>query len=401
MSISRFVKPIRQLTILCLTVLSVGYVAAATVYPPSTGENSTVQDGVVKLRPAANATTIASVTVTLGRAPMSVQSTSQVIDGDTLDLLVVFRTEGDFPGGQVFVGEYSLGVLPAAVKTVRLLTKTISETEKPVVQQSTTQVSEQCVTLHPSVNLTVGAYETIRVPVQAGVGAAPIRPLRVETSPTTIDVYVDTGLPSDVCPDSASGPTQTVEFNVTGKPVRPYRLRLLHHTGKLAAFAPLSMSQRGQLTLVNSLESRTRGSYFVTTSPADVTTLLALRGPNQDVLWTIADEGFQAWPATGVAPSTAVNVCRFFNQRVSTHFYSARVEDCNALRGVADWTDEGIAFRILLPQNGACQEFTTPVYRLFSSALSNHRYTADVSAYTTLINAGWVGEGIAFCSPTL
>ena len=45
----------------------------------------------------------------------------------------------------------------------------------------------------------------------------------------------------------------------------------------------------------------------------------------------------------------------------------------------------------------------TPVWRLyndrFAQADSNHRFVASPDTYRHMIANGWIGEGVAFCSP--
>lgn len=160
---------------------------------------------------------------------------------------------------------------------------------------------------------------------------------------------------------------------------------------------------------VNAIESLVFGGtlrYFLTSSPTDLVALgISGVAPFENstggtwAKWARADSGFKAWPASGTAPTSAKPVCRFFNTKVATHFYSASTADCAALRRLPDWVDEGVAFRTLLPQGGVCQSGTEPVYRLFSASLANHRYTRGVDTYQTFIAHGWAGEGVAFCSP--
>jgi Repeat of unknown function (DUF5648) len=142
--------------------------------------------------------------------------------------------------------------------------------------------------------------------------------------------------------------------------------------------------------------------YFLTPTASDVSALLALntRGYLYNPLWRLADAGFKAWPAAGPAPATAVPVCRFFAPSASTHFYSAKPEECALLRAMPSvWTDEGISFRILLPEDGVCGSGTQPVYRMFSARYKNHRYTTEADTYRAMRAEGWVGEGTAFCAP--
>ncbi len=385
--------------LLCGLVVYVGWALsafAATPYPPPTGQNSVARDGTVTLRPNTDGTTTAHVTAQLVNVPYTVTSTSQQVDDDSLDLLIVFRVDGDYPA-QTYQSDINLGVLPSLVKRVRFLTQSAGA---PIVQQAETLLADRCLTFGPAFQATPTEYETLRIPIAVSSAASPARVLRVARYANGIDIYVDTKLPTDICPSDSAPTMQNLEVLIPGLGTRFVTIRLLHYTGKVAAAAMLTMTGTSPRISVRSLEFRERGSYFLTANPSDVTTLLGLVGPTQNQVWTSADEGFSAWAANGIAPATATPVCRFFNAAASTHFYSARSEDCAALRARSDWVDEGVAFRILLPQNGACGEATLPVYRLFSQALANHRYTTSVSTYLALSTAGWNGEGIAFCSPT-
>jgi hypothetical protein len=46
---------------------------------------------------------------------------------------------------------------------------------------------------------------------------------------------------------------------------------------------------------------------------------------------------------------------------------------------------------------------TTPVWRLYNDRAaqldSNHRFVASGETYRAMIAEGWIGEGVAFCSP--
>ncbi len=117
--------------------------------------------------------------------------------------------------------------------------------------------------------------------------------------------------------------------------------------------------------------------------------------------WTLTEPPFRAWPNVPEAPAATVPVCRFFNPALVTHFYSAKASDCALLATSSDWTNEGIAFRTLLPINGVCPLATQPVFRLFSQALSNHRYTQSADTYNALQLRGYAPEGVAFCSPNV
>ncbi len=154
--------------------------------------------------------------------------------------------------------------------------------------------------------------------------------------------------------------------------------------------------------LPNLQETEPVQRYFLTAVPSEVTLLLSspvnrgFENPN----WRHADNGFLAWPATGDAPSTVKPVCRYFSPITSSHFYSTKPEECALLKARPnEWIDEGIAFRILVPEGGACGFGTQPVYRAFSATNRNHRYTAEADTYRAIQLDGWAGEGVAFCAP--
>ena len=141
--------------------------------------------------------------------------------------------------------------------------------------------------------------------------------------------------------------------------------------------------------------------YFITAGAAEKDSLLSGGGGGG---WYLVDEGFNAWPADGPAPDAAKPVCRFYSAAVNSHFYTAGPNECELLKQPSSgWTYEGIAFRALLPTKGSCYPGTTPVWRLyndrFAQADSNHRFVTSADTYRHMIANGWIGEGVAFCSP--
>jgi hypothetical protein len=138
--------------------------------------------------------------------------------------------------------------------------------------------------------------------------------------------------------------------------------------------------------------------YFITASDNEADGLLAQNG------WEIVDFGFNVWHADDPAPEAAVPVCRFYSELVNSHFYTGSANECAMLQEEGSgWTYEGIAFQALLPVKGACPAGTTPVWRLYNDRAaefdSNHRFVASGDTYRAMIAEGWIGEGVAFCSP--
>ncbi len=142
------------------------------------------------------------------------------------------------------------------------------------------------------------------------------------------------------------------------------------------------------------------GHYFITAGTAEKDSLVSSGAGG----WSMVDAGFRAWPAAGPAPTAAKPVCRFYSAAVNSHFYTAGPNECELLKQPGSgWTYEGIAFRALVPTKGSCYPGTTPVWRLyndrFAQSDSNHRFVTSADTYRHMIANGWVGEGVAFCSP--
>jgi hypothetical protein len=134
---------------------------------------------------------------------------------------------------------------------------------------------------------------------------------------------------------------------------------------------------------------------------ASLTEVQALRtAPGIGSVFALLDDNFRAWPTLGDAPPNVVSVCRLFRASTLTHTYSANNAECESLRANPQWSYEGIAFRALVPTNGACASGTEPVYKLTNATLGDtQRHTRSEMTYRTLALNGWTQQGIAFCSP--
>jgi len=139
--------------------------------------------------------------------------------------------------------------------------------------------------------------------------------------------------------------------------------------------------------------------YFVTASPAEIAALDsgAVKG------WWRTGQRYRVddAPAPGLAP-----VCRFHTAAFAdkpTHFFTASAAECEVLKSWPDWLYEGIAFYARLPDGrGNCVAGTAVVHRLYNNGQGgapNHAYTADPTKRDTLVAAGWVSEGAAYCAP--
>lgn len=152
--------------------------------------------------------------------------------------------------------------------------------------------------------------------------------------------------------------------------------------------------------------------YFITARGEDIQLLDAgMYGK-----WKRTGQRFQAWSRAGAWAGTRA-VCRFYAAAHNSHFFTADPAECDQLKaqesaGRADaqarkqsfvgWQYEGIAFHVVTPTNGSCPPDLIPVYRHFNDRVAqgdaNHRFTSD-PAQTAAMPAGWIDEGVAFCSP--
>lgn len=257
---------------------------------------------------------------------------------------------------------------------------------------------------------TLTATEFADVPITFYTDASDggTQPLSISLQGSNVDVVVHakgSGVECQV--PSPIAARQTITVNLPGMPAGSYRIQLRFPNRVVSHSRDLVVSRTAVTpTTAESLIYGPTQRYFLTANAADLPALgitggefFSFSSGGTWPRWAKAETGFKVWPATGDVPSAAKPVCRFFNTRVATHFYSAKVTDCDALRGQPDWVDEGTSFRILLPTSGVCQVGTEPIYRLFSAQLSNHRYTREANTYAAMIAQGWAGEGAVFCAP--
>jgi hypothetical protein len=152
--------------------------------------------------------------------------------------------------------------------------------------------------------------------------------------------------------------------------------------------------------------------YFVSANPAEIAQLDSGAQPG----WKRTGQSWRGWVRQGDAPANAKPVCRFYARGPNSHFYTADGGECDALKALeakersdassarrtfTGWGYEGIALWALVPQDGACPSGTLPVYRSYNGRAaqndSNHRLTPDLRMHRAM--AGWLDEGVAFCSP--
>jgi hypothetical protein len=147
--------------------------------------------------------------------------------------------------------------------------------------------------------------------------------------------------------------------------------------------------------------------YFITADSREVSDLDSGVHPG----WVRTGYRFSVMRAGSAYPGTSP-VCRFFSEKVTSHFYSSKPSECDEVRvRFADtWLFESPevlrAFPVD-PASGACPADTAPVYRLYNNrADANHRYTDQLSVFVFMKAKGYVPEGdgspavpVAFCTP--
>ena len=225
--------------------------------------------------------------------------------------------------------------------------------------------------------------------------------IQVDVSPGTHTIHLDAGVP-DGC--FATPPAFRKVANVSGLPGGTYSIRARVHywdTVEPPEIGSVVVSPAPPTQPVFAFYNEGIKHYFITASTAEKNSLLGGGGGGG---WFMVDPGFNAWPADGLAPTAAKPVCRFYSAAVNSHFYTAGAGECESLKQPSSgWTYEGIAFRALVPTKGSCYPGTHPVWRLyndrFAQSDSNHRFVASEDTYRHMIANGWIGEGVAFCSP--
>jgi len=200
--------------------------------------------------------------------------------------------------------------------------------------------------------------------------------------------------------------------NIPGLPGDDHPWQILAPSGEWDGFGyPLPPVEVGSVTvsrtpyIPNSLviwefRNRTTLHYFLTADYDEKESLMRGGGGGG---W-YGTGGFNTWLVEGPAPAAAKPVCRFYSAAVNSHFYTAGPGECEMLKQPGSgWTYEGIAFRALVPIKGTCYPGTRPVFRLYNDRAaqndSNHRFVTNADTYRHMIANGWIGEGVAFCSP--
>lgn len=180
-------------------------------------------------------------------------------------------------------------------------------------------------------------------------------------------------------------------------------------TAALLALAQLAVAAIPASEITEAIEFYHAGldHYVMTAEPGEINDL----DTGRHVGWVRTGYRFSVVKAGSTYPGS-VPMCRFYSPSVSTHFYTAKAEECEAVKvKFADfWQFEsGEVFRAFLvnPQTGACPADTVYTHRLFNKrADPNHRYTTQLSVFAYMVGKGYQPEGdgnpqlpVAFCTP--
>lgn len=138
----------------------------------------------------------------------------------------------------------------------------------------------------------------------------------------------------------------------------------------------------------------TDGTHFFTASAAEAASTAATR---PDLV--AEGVGLKGYDNPNASPSSEA-VFRFFNKVDGTHFYTASVNERDALVTArsSEMAFEGIAFY----ENLAPQPGDTAVYRFFDTAHGTHLFTQNTSERASILSTrpDLVSEGIAFYAPS-
>lgn len=177
---------------------------------------------------------------------------------------------------------------------------------------------------------------------------------------------------------------------------------LVFSSSTYGPFNRYSLTARNTPSTVVEYYARDAKRFFITGRANEIAQLDALPASFVRTGMTFAAE-------TAVmrsADTTRTPICRFYAAPEAggsnTHFYG-RDSDCTLLKRFAALRYEGFDFRAGLPVNGACPAaLPNPVFRLFNNAAAsnngNHRYVVSDARRAEMRTAGWIDEGLAFCT---
>jgi len=256
-------------------------------------------------------------------------------------------------------------------------------------------------------NQLVGTTSPVQTLLLRNVGPAPLTPHAIVLNgPTPYDFR----FPGTCLRDVAIPPGGSCELYFTFTPAQTgtRAAQLNVDAPELANLAIMSIRGVGVVTssasTVDVIEfyNAPLDHYFLTAVPEEAAVLdHGVLGPD----WHRTGLGFRAY-AVGANATAASDVCRFFGTPgvgPSAHFFTADASECMTVKANPHWLFEGLAFRALLPVEGACPAGTDTVVRFFWQGTevlqSRHRYVRDAATLAQMRGLGWVEEGPVFCSP--
>ena len=166
--------------------------------------------------------------------------------------------------------------------------------------------------------------------------------------------------------------------------------------------APLAARSVETVTVVE-YYNQSLDAYFISARPAEQALLDDAAGFSRSGTRFVAN-------AAADATASQTRICRFYissaSPFVSSHFYGAEARDCVPLIAAkpVQFSFEGYDFAVTSPDaSGVCPGANkVPIYRAFRAAANgktpNHRYTASLTEYNTMIALGWAAEGVAYCT---
>ena len=183
----------------------------------------------------------------------------------------------------------------------------------------------------------------------------------------------------------------------------------LYFAKETASVAPVAPAQ---LTMTE-YRNKSFDYYFATATPSDKTLLDGLAD------WERTGQSFNVFSASTFG---AGSVARFYFDKVArnkargSHFYTVLDGERKALVGLNptnsaaaglpqfERTEGYVFYPAVEGVDGSCAAGLRPVYRVFRGNArfpddGNHRFTADINIYNTMVAAGWDGEGVKFCAP--
>jgi Repeat of unknown function (DUF5648) len=247
--------------------------------------------------------------------------------------------------------------------------------------------------------ITAAEYESTRLKILSYTPQ--LERVWIDTNPVIRQLNVSFGYETGSLAFPTPPPPAESAFTLPGVAAGDYVLNLRDVFGRIVDTRRLSVGVTQARVPIKTFSINGYLTFVLATDKASAERLLA---PNnaQD-----ADSEFLAWPATGATPRNAKPVVRlkYVTEFGYGYYYTISSAEVGTLSGSQGWTNEGVTFRAIEPEFGACPFETQPIYRAFRGGMGGrvdltHRYTPHVSAYRDWIDTyQWSGEGIAFCAP--